>query len=185
VIGPDFAHVLAAARDGDERAFGTLWHDVNPSLVRYLRVVAGEAAEDLAAETWLGAIRGLRRFRGDESAWRGWLFTLARRRAIDDVRRSKRRAPIAAGIELDDDIHPPVDDSADEAIANLDTRAALALVARLPKLQAEVIMLRVVGGLDVDRVAAVLERSPGSVRVAAHRGLKALARLLAESGVTQ
>ncbi|HLY34589.1 MAG TPA: RNA polymerase sigma factor [Jatrophihabitantaceae bacterium] len=184
MIGPDFDRLLAAAQNGDEPAFEALWREVNPSLVRYLRVVCGQAAEDLAAETWIGAIRGLRRFRGDESAWRGWLFTMARRRAVDEVRRRARGAPIVT-TDVGSDDGVPVADSADEALTNLDTRAALAMVAQLPHMQAEVVMLRVVAGLDVERVAAVLGRSPGSIRVAAHRGLKTLARLLAEAGVTQ
>jgi RNA polymerase sigma-70 factor (ECF subfamily) len=80
-------------------------------------------------------------------------------------------------------LHSP--DSATLALENLDTRAAIALVARLPPLQAEVIMLRVVAGLDVDAVASLVGRSSGAVRVAAHRGLRRLAALLAESGVTR
>ena len=50
--------------------------------------------------------------------------------------------------------------------------------------QAEVILLRVVAGLDTDAVARIVGRSPGAVRVAAHRGLRKLAENLAEAGVT-
>ena len=55
---------------------------------------------------------------------------------------------------------------------------------RLPPLQAEVVLLRVVAGLPVSEVADVLGRTPGAVRVAAHRGLRALADLVAPGGVT-
>ena len=48
-------------------------------------------AEDLAAETWLAVARGLPRFRGDEAAFRGWLFTIARNRLIEHRRRDARR----------------------------------------------------------------------------------------------
>jgi RNA polymerase sigma-70 factor (ECF subfamily) len=54
----------------------------------------------------------------------------------------------------------------------------------LPPIQAEVIMLRVVAGLDTDAVARLVQRSPGAVRVAAHRGLRRLAQLAAEAGAT-
>jgi len=57
-------------------------------------------------------------------------------------------------------------------------------VAELPAIQAEVILLRVVAGLDTDTVAQLTGRSPGAVRVAVHRGLRRLARLLTEAGVT-
>jgi RNA polymerase sigma-70 factor, ECF subfamily len=79
---------------------------------------------------------------------------------------------------------PVSPDAADVAIEHLGTRSALALVAGLPALQAEVILLRVVAGLDTDTVAQVTGRSPGAVRVAAHRGLRRLAQILAETGVT-
>ena len=46
-------------------------------------------------------------------------------------------------------------------------------------------MLRVVAGLDTEMVARLLGRSPGAIRVAAHRGLRRLAGVLAEARVTQ
>ena len=51
MIGEDFPAVLAAARQGDEGAFTVLWRDGNPALLRYLKVIAPESAEDVTAET--------------------------------------------------------------------------------------------------------------------------------------
>ena len=76
-------------------------------------------------------------------------------------------------------------DTADVVLDRLSTSAAVALVAELPRLQAEVILLRVLAGLDNEATAQLLGRSPGAVRVAAHRGLRRLAQLLADSGVTR
>ncbi len=53
----------------------------------------------------------------------------------------------------------------------------LTLIASLPPDQAEIIMLRVVAGLDAREVARMVGKSPGAVRVAAHRGLRRLAGL--------
>ena len=53
--------------------------------------------------------------------------------------------------------------------------AALALIARLPRDQAEAVLLRVVVGLDAKAAAKVLGKRAGAVRTAAHRGLRALA----------
>jgi RNA polymerase sigma-70 factor (ECF subfamily) len=67
---------------------------------------------------------------------------------------------------------------------HLGTAAAIALVSGLPRQQAEVILLRVVAGLDTESAARLLGKSPGAVRVAAHRGLRRLAQLRPEAGVT-
>ena len=184
VIGDEFEAVLRAAQGGSAEAFSQLWRDGNPALLRYLRVMVPGAAEDAAAETWVQVVRGLVAFRGGEQAWRAWLFTTARRRAIDERRRRSRR-PVTPLAEVAPDRLPVCQDAADVAIEHLATRSVMALVARLPALQAEVILLRVVAGLDNETVARLTGRSPGAVRVAAHRGLRRLAQILAETGVTR
>jgi len=183
VIGEDFTAVLASAQEGGETAFSALWRDVNPALLRYLRVLAPDAAEDVASETWVQVVRGLPSFRGDEGAWRAWLFTIARRRAIDEGRRRSRH-PAGSLAEVTGGREPRTADAAELAMESLGTAAAVAAVAALPPLQAEVILLRVLAGLDTDLVARIVGRSPGAVRVAAHRGLRRLAQTLAERGVT-
>ena len=90
VVGDEFAAVLTAAQSGSEAALTLLWRDANPALLRYLRVIAPDAAEDIAAETWLQVVRGLPGFRGDQSDWRAWLFTTAPARDRRDP------APVAA-----------------------------------------------------------------------------------------
>jgi RNA polymerase sigma-70 factor, ECF subfamily len=176
-MGPRFAAVLAAAQRGDDNAFSALWRDANPGLVRYLRVLDPGEAEDVAAETWISVVRGLASFRGDESAWRCFLFTVARRRAIDHARARGRRPELFA-----DDAGSVQDsvggDVAEEALTHLDTRRALELVYTLPPQQAEVLMLRVVAGLDTNSVAHIVHSTPGAVRVTAHRALRALERTL-------
>lgn len=183
MIGPGFPDVLAAAQAGNEEAFAQLWLDGNAALLRYLRVVAAQAADDIAADTWVYVVRSLPRFRGDEAAWRAWLFTTARRRTLDHARRRSRR-PESAIHDVPASELPATGDTADIALEHLSTRAAIALLADLPPLQAEVILLRVVAGLDTEAVAKLVGRSPGAVRVAAHRGLRRLAQILTEAGVT-
>lgn len=183
VIGATFQAVLAAAQAGDEGAFSALWRDANPVLLRYLRVIAPEVAEDVAADCWVQVVRGLAGFRGGESAWRAWLFTTARRRVIDDARYRARR-PVSPVAEVPTAATPLSPDTADVVLERLSTSAAIALVSALPQLQAEVILLRVLAGLDNEATARLLGRSPGAVRVAAHRGLRRLAQLLAGTGVT-
>jgi RNA polymerase sigma-70 factor (ECF subfamily) len=174
---PAFEDVLRAAAGGDEEAFATLWRDLQPRLLRYFRVVSPAVAEDLASETWLGVIRGIDRFTGGEPAFRAWVFTIARHELLDWRRRAARRAveDLAAN-GLVEQLAP--DDPEASALEYLSTRAALAQVATLPPDQAEAIVLRVVAGLGVDRVAAIMGKRPGTVRVLTHRGLRRLAERL-------
>lgn len=181
VLGDDFVRVLAEAQGGDEQQFAVLWRDANPALLRYLRVLAQDNAEDIAAETWVHVVRGLARFTGDESSWRAWLFTTARRRLFDQARLRKRH-PAEPLDEISAAEVPAAPDAAELALDNIGTESALALLARLPTLQAEVIMLRVLAGLDTDAVAGLIGKSPGNVRVIAHRGLKRLEALLTQPG---
>jgi RNA polymerase sigma-70 factor (ECF subfamily) len=176
MIGPEFPEVLRAATRGDEDAFGRLWQDLQPRLLRYFMVVSPAAAEDLASETWLGVVRGFHRFRGGEPAFRAWVFTIARHQALDWHRRGTRRVtelPVTGPFE-----QAAPDDPAADALEGFSTRAALAQVAMLPPDQAEAVVLRVVAGLDVERVAQLMGKRPGTVRVLTHRGLRRLAERL-------
>ena len=179
MLDREFPGLLRAAALGDETAFARLWRDAHPPLLRYLRVLAGDAAEDVAGEVWLEVARRLARFRGGEQEFRGWLFTLARRR-VADLRRYDARRPVRLTDDAADLDRPAADDTAVAALDNLSTEAALALIALLPREQAEVIVLRVVAGLDVGQVSRIVGKRPGAVRVAAHRGLRALAARLGQ-----
>lgn len=174
----NFGDVLSAAKTGAEWALAALYRDLQPSLVRYLRAQAPVEAEDLASEVWLDAAAALGRFEGDEAAFRRWLFTIAHRRLIDFRRREVRRRAAQAPLE----VWAPPDDVGDpeaEAVAASERDAALALIAGLPADQAEVVLLRVITGLDVADVAAILGKKPGTVRVLQHRGLTRLSEELA------
>jgi RNA polymerase sigma-70 factor, ECF subfamily len=181
VLEQEFPGLLHAAARGDENAFERLYRDAHAPLVRYLRVLAGQGAEDLAAEVWLEVARRLGRFRGNEREFRGWLFTLARRRVIDQ-RRYADRHPVRLTDDAEELDRPAGDDTAAAALDNMSTEAVLELIATLPPFQAEVIVLRVIVGADVGQVARITGRRPGSVRMAGLRGLRRLAaRLSAEA----
>jgi RNA polymerase sigma-70 factor (ECF subfamily) len=179
VLEREFPGVLRAAALGDDAAFARLWRDAHPPLLRYLRLLAGDSAEDVASEVWLEVARRLPRFRGGEQDFRGWLLTLARRR-VTDMRRHDARRPAWLTADAGDLDRPGADDTAVAALDNLSTEAAIALIATLPPEQAEVIVLRVIAGLDAGRVARIVGKRPGAVRVAAHRGLRALAARLGQ-----
>ena len=175
--GADFDRLLAAAQRGDESSFTELFRAVQPSLLRYLTAVGGALADDVAAETWLAVVKGLNRFRGDESGWKAWVFTIARARLVDARRRAARTpTPVDTDVVLDGCV--AADDVAGTVEEMFSTEAALGLIGQLPEQQAEVILLRYVGGLDVAQTARALGKRPGAIRVASHRGLRRLADLL-------
>ena len=179
-IGPRFADVLAAAKDGDDDAITVLYRALNPLLLRYFKANAARVAEDLAQETWLSSAPRLRSFEGDEQQLRTWLFTVARRRLVDHWRALGRRVS-----EVHDEVEPATAPG-DEPSARIVGDAAIAeLTAGLTDEQREVIVLRVVAGLSVDEVAAIVDKSPGAVRVIQHRAIRKAAARLNETAVTK
>ncbi|XCM80356.1 RNA polymerase sigma factor [Kitasatospora sp. HUAS MG31] len=180
----DLTAAVEAARQGDEEAFRLLFRAVQPGLLRYLRVLVGgraEDAEDIASEAWLQIARDLHTFTGDSDGFRGWAATVARNRALDHLRRQRRRPVADLPVEFLAEL-AAAEDTAGSAIATVATSDALALIAGLPRDQAEAVLLRVVLELDAESAARVLGKRSGSVRMAAHRGLRKLAKLLESSG---
>jgi RNA polymerase sigma-70 factor (ECF subfamily) len=168
--------VVVAAQGGDEHAFRTLYRAVQPGLLRYLRTLVGGEAEDVASETWLQIARDLRGFR-DPQAFRGWAATIARHRALDHLRHERRRPSVP--VPTEDLTHLPEErDSSEYAEEGAATRAALDMIAGLPRDQAEAVLLRVVIGLDAQSAGTVLGKRAGAVRTAAYRGLRRLAERL-------
>jgi RNA polymerase sigma-70 factor (ECF subfamily) len=165
---------IARARDGDRTALAELYRRLHPPILRYLGALEPAEAEDLASEVWLGVIANLDRFAGDERGLRAWTFTIARSRMTDLRRRRARRATVPASLEELEE-HAGRRDVEEEALAALGTERALARIAALPRDQAEVILLRVLGDLSVRDVAAIVRKRPGTVRVLQHRGLRRLA----------
>lgn len=183
-LGERFQPLLEQAAAGNAAAFAELWRACHPSLLRYLRVVAGDAAEDVASETWLRAMRGMGTFVGPERGFRGWLAAIGRNVTRDLYRQAVRRPET-----LSPDIESPREsapDAADEALERLGTQRALQLLSTLPPAQAEMVALRVVVGLEPAEIAPIVGKSAGAVRVAVHRALATLAQRLTEErrGVT-
>jgi RNA polymerase sigma-70 factor (ECF subfamily) len=175
---PDaFQATLAAAQAGSDQAVAELYRRFDPRLRRLLRAQEPQDFADIASETWLAAARTLPSFEGTEDQFRGWLFTIMRRR-LADHRRTRRRRPL--DLVPDSAVDGPVARSAEDVALSgpLGDERARQIVDLLPPEQAEVLLLRVVGGLDVDEVARIVGRRPGTIRVMQHRTLKRLAEEL-------
>ena len=171
-----FDEVLSAAREGDVPALGEMYRAFQPSLVRYLRANAPDAADDLASETWIDVAGGLRRFDGGEHGlFRRWLVTSRTGGCSTSAARCRGGAPIRRRRwRWSATTRRP--DTQAEALGRIDSETALRRVGKLPPEQAEIVLLPVVAGLSADDVAAILGKTPGNVRVIQHRALTQLAR---------
>lgn len=170
--------VLELDRDGesdlierakvDPRAFGTLYRRHYRAVVGYLyrRVGDEHTAEDLAAETFLSAMKALPKYRLTGAPFRAWLMRIATNAANRWAKQRRRDAAryVRAAETSESHVEPTVDE-ADEA-----RTAMLAISTR----HQEVLSLHYVEGLSVDEVAAVLGCRPGTVKSRLSRGREAL-----------
>ncbi|MGN6576446.1 MAG: RNA polymerase sigma factor [Nocardioides sp.] len=173
--------VVERARAGDEAAWAELYAAHAARLVIWLRSLpTGDAAsdsEDVSAEAWLTAARRIGDFKGTSADFPGWLFGIARHLVWNQRRRTGRRATLPFAVDLAEPGMWGVSD--DETPVNaLGVDATRRLLAHLPAREAEVVACLDVVGLDVAGTAAALDISRTAVRVAHHRAVTRLRRLL-------
>jgi RNA polymerase sigma-70 factor (ECF subfamily) len=173
--------VVRRARAGDQEAWGVLYAAHAGRLVTWLRSLpTGDAAsdcEDVAAEAWLTAARRISDFTGDASDFAGWLFGIGRNLVWNQRRRTSRRGTVPYAVDLSEPgMWGTSEDAAAASAVGVDlTRRLLSL---LPAREAEVVACIDVVGLDVGTVATALGISRTAVRVAHHRALTKLRRLV-------
>jgi RNA polymerase sigma-70 factor (ECF subfamily) len=178
----EFDTVLAAAHAGAPWAFERIFTALSPVVEGYLRVQGAAEPEDLTSDVFLAVLRNLDSFTGDEAGFRSWVFTIAHRRLLDARRRAVRRPPPSP---LDEAPEGPASDDVEDVVArHLATVQVRELCERLLPDQRDVLLLRLLGRLTVDEVAAALGKSAGSVKALQRRGLQGIARLVEREGVT-
>jgi RNA polymerase sigma-70 factor (ECF subfamily) len=199
------ALVLAAARAGDETAFGALVERYQRELqVHCYRMLGSfEDSEDLAQETFLRAWRKRESFEG-RSTFRAWLYRIATNACLDFLDRHPRRPlprQVIATPGSQAPAHPPAEipwlqpypDRLLEPIAPSDAEPDAALVAKetielaflaaiqhLPRRQRAVLILRDVLGWSANETAALLEVSVAAVKSALQRARPTLKAHLPE-----
>ena len=171
---------VAAARAGDQAAWRHLYALHAGRLVVWLRwlptVDAASSPEDVAALAWMTAASKIPDFRGDDDDFGGWLFAIARRHAANHQRRAARRRTRPKDLH---DFDAILFAASRDDMARVDEHdATRRLLAHLTPREAEVVTCIDVVGLDVLSTAAALQMTPTAVRVARHRGLRRLRRLL-------
>jgi RNA polymerase sigma-70 factor, ECF subfamily len=167
----DDAALVDAARDGSREAVEALFHRHWRRLYRaaYLICRDDAAAEDIAQESFLAALRALDRF--DRRRPLGpWLDRIAANRAIDWQRARAVRGEVLA--------EEPVSRAVDPPEAPRDDLAAA--LGELPADQRAVVVLRHVLGFSPREIGRVLGLPTGTVNSRMRRGLDALAERLGE-----
>lgn len=177
----DFDAVLAAARLGEGWALTALFRAYSGPVGGYVRARSPAEVDDVVSEVFTSAFTSLDRFTGSEADFRGWLFTIAARRVVDDLRRRGRRVETTP---YDPEVDDRTDASAeDRSLDRLGEQWARDVLDQLVPDQREVLLLRVLGDLTVDQIAAQLGKSPGAVKQLQRRGLAAAARIVQAQGV--
>ncbi len=148
--------------------FQALLDEHAADVMAVLRGAVGRSdAEDCFQETFLAALRAYPKL-GDASNLRGWLLTIAHRKAIDHHRANGRRPlPVAEVAE----VPTTAEEVADEGI--------WALVGALPPKQRAAVALRYACDLPHAEIAAALGCSPEAARRSLHEGMKRLRKELA------
>ena len=183
-----FERVRAAARAGEGWALAELFRDLHPRIRRYLTSFAPAVADDVASDTWVDVVRSLDRFRGDASDLRALAFSFARTRLSEVRDMTPLDEDLMASLEATPWIDAPSSTPAadlDRVASALDTDAALERVMALPVEHAEVILLRVLGGLSIDEVAATVGKPARAVRSIERDALQHLAIVTTEQRTTR
>jgi RNA polymerase sigma factor (sigma-70 family) len=143
-----------------------------PVVMRVCRALLGPAdADDAWSETFLAALRAYPELRPDSNV-RGWLVTIAHRKAIDQIR-ARSRAPEPAA-DLSERL-PVAETAAPPAAEAGDTELHGALAA-LPFKQRGAVVYRYLADLSYADVGALLECSEAAARRSAADGIARLRR---------
>jgi len=173
----EFRACLSAARSGDDAAWASLYRWLAPQILGFLESARVPDAEDVLGDVFLEVARRIRRFSGDARGFRSWVFTIARTRRADAIRRRVRRPeepfdmPVLEAIRSADDVEG-------EALATVGLGELLVVLDQLTDDQSEVLVLRALGGWTAREVGEITDRSTGAVEQLQHRALAALRMLL-------
>ena len=140
----------------------------------YVRSGDASAAEEIAAEVFLAAARGISRYRPTGAPIAAWLYRIARNLTADHLERRRRRPAVSIeGLDVSaGPWHHQVEDAADIARA----------LQKLTPDQQEVIALRFFADCSVQDVASAMGKSVGAIKLLQHRAITALRKHMSPEG---
>lgn len=176
--------LLIAAASGDEEAFGVFYQRWLPMIVGFhlRRTGSRELAFDLTAETFAAVVSSCGDFRPELGSAPVWLFSIARNKLRDSIRRSRVEASARRQLGLEPVIVEDDDLIRVEELASLGDEALLQeLLSELPEHQRSAICARVLEERGYEEIASDLGCSEAVVRQRVHRGLSRLRERLQEA----
>jgi RNA polymerase sigma-70 factor, ECF subfamily len=163
---------------GDERAFSTLFEEFGQRTHRYLRGILGDDADDAQQEVWISVYRAIATL-ANPDAFRTWLFSTTRRRALDQLRKRKRDAELMVDPgDMSEDVADVPDETTRRSLAADDLPGVL---AGLPPPQREVLLLRFQDDLSYAEIAVIVGCPVGTVKTRIHHAKRKLHELLTRS----
>jgi len=171
----EWSDLMARAQAGDRQAYRRLLEMVAP----YLRSLALQRlndrgdAEDVVQETLL-TVHSIRHTYDPKRPFGPWLVAIANRKIVDRIRRRERHFKHEAAMPQDDEtFEPPAANFSGES---LDSRTVREAVGRLAPAQREAVRLLKLEEMSLKEASAASGMSIAALKVACHRGLKALRR---------
>lgn len=172
-LPPGEASLVERAKRMEGHAWDELYALHYPAIHRYCayRVSHPETAEDLAADVFLQAVRGIGQYRYRGLPFRAWLYRIAHNITADERRRLARAGGTIAN---------PAPDAAgpDFAPAVIDRSAVTSALSELTEDQQQVIILRFLEGLSLQETATVMRRRAGAVKALQFRAVARLREIL-------
>jgi RNA polymerase sigma-70 factor, ECF subfamily len=178
------AQLMQRIAGGDKQAFSELYDRfAGPLYGTALRILRDPAeAQDVVHDMFLTLWEKAATFDLSRGSAFSWAVTLVRNRAIDRVRRRRRRAELLAE-SAPGDLGYAEDGvstaGGDSTVAAEDARAVRAAVAQLPLEQQRALELAFFGGLTQEQIAEKLSQPLGTVKARIRRGLLKLRDVLA------
>lgn len=160
------------ARARDPELFSIVYRTYASQILGYLTARGVEDPEAVMQEVFLGVLPRLKTVTGGVAGLRTFVFSVAHARMVDDHRR-QRRTPVELPFEPDLDGREQ-SSAEDEVLQRIAPQEVADLLNVLPDEQREVLSLRLVGGLTVEQVAAVVGKSAGAVKQLQRRALVGL-----------
>jgi RNA polymerase sigma factor (sigma-70 family) len=153
------------------RPFEQIVTEHGPAVMRVCRALLGGAdAQDAWSETFMAALKAYPRLREDSNV-RGWLVTIAQRKAIDQLRAAARAPAVSAEPER-------VNGAPVAAAPAQPDRALRRALDALPPMQRGAVIHRYLGDLPYADVALVLGCSEAAARRSAADGIASLRRVI-------